>query len=90
MPYVEIHDDKENGKSLTIRRKLLDYFEKKYEHSSFYRKQWADFHIQAKKYTVQRFFEDNFHSTFMSLPFENIDNKYLILHGKDLKKPVIP
>ena len=54
-PYVEIEVG-EDGKVVTFRKKIIDYFEKKYDQLSFYRKIWKDFHQHSKKYAFQRFF----------------------------------
>lgn len=54
VPYVEVVG--EDGRGTTLRRKLLDYYENRYNSSSFYRKAWSDFNIHTRKYTLQRFF----------------------------------
>jgi hypothetical protein len=54
IPYTEVVG--EDGKKTTIRKKFLEYFEQNYDEYSAIRKGWRDYPLNAKKYTMQRFF----------------------------------
>lgn len=83
-PYVEL------SPGVTLRQRLLKYFEERYNESTYHRKAWGEFNIHAKKFLLQKLFTDSFHMVFKQLPFDTVDGKYYTLKEADLKRPEIP
>jgi hypothetical protein len=76
IPYVEMN---EGSGVTTVRKLILGYMQANLSGYSTLRKSWDKFYTSPKRFTLQRFFEDEFHSVFKSLPYQKHEDKYLLL-----------